>query len=271
MDASGIYSKRLNAKDVIFPKQGEFIFPIADGRIKTLGGDQELRTSTLIRQRPIQGEGHVDFLGESEGSLPPPQDSFPDAGEAIHDFWSMSGNFIYGHHVEPRVKLYSPREESFPIALKYIDVTRTTHTSLDVLLEKNIDDYWSVDGERELSDAWPGFTRFIFIEGKATRRIYMVRERLTRKQTTSRPDNVWPDMWKHMSDAAKSKAKQKRAIEKPTLDNARQVRGIFFIDPEDEEFKHTMQETSYTAITLNSGNISAFFVRLSLNSHQVLQ
>ena len=117
--------KRLNAKEVIFPKQGEFIFPIADGRIKTPGGDQELRTSTLIRPRPIQGEGHVDFLGESEGSLPQPHDSFPDAGEAMNDFWSMAGNFIYCHHVEPRVKLYSPREESFPIPLKYIDVSRT--------------------------------------------------------------------------------------------------------------------------------------------------
>ena len=36
MDASEIYSKRINAKDVTFPKEkGEFIFPIADGRIKT--------------------------------------------------------------------------------------------------------------------------------------------------------------------------------------------------------------------------------------------
>ena len=58
MDASEIYSKRLNAKEVIFPKQREFIFPIADGRIKTIGGDQDLRTSTLIRQRSIQGESH---------------------------------------------------------------------------------------------------------------------------------------------------------------------------------------------------------------------
>ena len=33
MDASEIYSKRLNAKELIFHKQGEF-FPIADGRIK---------------------------------------------------------------------------------------------------------------------------------------------------------------------------------------------------------------------------------------------
>ena len=106
MDASEIYSKRLNAKEVIFHKEkGEFIFPIADGRIKPLGGDQDLRTSTSIRHRPVQGESHVDFLGESKGSLTPPQDSLPDAGEAMNDFWSMSGNFIYRHHDEPRVKL----------------------------------------------------------------------------------------------------------------------------------------------------------------------
>ena len=38
MDASEIYSKRLNAEEVIFREKGEFTFPIADGRIKTLGG-----------------------------------------------------------------------------------------------------------------------------------------------------------------------------------------------------------------------------------------
>ena len=69
----------------------------------------------------------------------------------------------------------------------------------------------------------------------------MVLERLTRKQTTSRADNVWPDMWKHMSDAAKSKMKQKWAVQKPKLDHARQIRGIFFIEPDDEELKHTMK------------------------------
>ena len=157
MDASEIYSERLNAKEVIFPKQGEFIFPIADGRIKTHGGDRELGTSTLVRPRLIKGESHIDFLGESEGSLPQPHDSLPDAGEAINDFWSMSGSFIYRHHVESRVKLHSPREESFPIPLKYNDVTRTTHTNLDAKHEKRIDDYWNIDGSRDVSDPWTGY------------------------------------------------------------------------------------------------------------------
>ena len=82
MDASKIFSKRLNAKEVIFPKQGEFIFPIADGRIKLPGGDEEVKTPTLTREHPIPEKIQWDFLGESEGSLPPIYDSFPDAGEA---------------------------------------------------------------------------------------------------------------------------------------------------------------------------------------------
>ena len=78
----------------------------------------------------------------------------------------MSGSFIYRHHVEPRVKLYSPREESFPIPPKYIDVSRTTHTNLDVKQEKRIDDYWNIDGSRDLSDPWTGFTQFTLLEEK---------------------------------------------------------------------------------------------------------
>ena len=53
-----------------------------------------------------------------------------------------------------------PREESFPIPLKHIDVTRTTDTSLDVILEKTSMTIGTSDGDRELSDTWTGFTRF---------------------------------------------------------------------------------------------------------------
>ena len=57
-----------------------------------------------------------------------------------------------------------PKEESFPFPMKYTAVTRTTHTSLDVLMEKHLEDYWNVDGERKLSDAWTGFTRFVLLK-----------------------------------------------------------------------------------------------------------
>ena len=106
MDASEIYSERLNVKEVIFPKEsGNFIFLVADGRIKLSGGDQDLRTSTLIRDHPIRGEEQGNLRGESDGSSSIPfQDSPLCDGDARNDFWSMSGNFIYRHHVEPRVK-----------------------------------------------------------------------------------------------------------------------------------------------------------------------
>ena len=48
MDASEIYAKRLNAKEVIFPKEdGKFIIPVA---------------------HLVTGSPNIDFLGESEGS-----------------------------------------------------------------------------------------------------------------------------------------------------------------------------------------------------------
>ena len=225
----------------ISQRKWKFIFPAADGRITFSGRDQELRTPTLIRERPIRGERHVDFLGESEVSLPPPHDSFPDAGEAINDFWSMSGNFKNRHHVEPRVKLYSPREESFPIPLKYIDVSRTTHTNLDVKQEKRIDDYWNIDGSRDLSDPWTGFTQFTLLEEKLPDGYMWSGGRLTRQQLTSRPDHLWLELWEKLGRNAKLKERQKWSHEKPNLDNARKLQGIYFIDPEDKELKEIIK------------------------------
>ena len=75
--------------------------------------------------------------------------SSTDRIERWKDFWSIQGDFIFRHHHEPGVQLYVPKEETFPIPLKYIDVTRSTHTDLDVQ-EKRIDDYWNVDSNKKL-------------------------------------------------------------------------------------------------------------------------
>ena len=116
-----------------------------------------------------------------------------------------------------------------------------TDTTLGVMSEKHIEDYWNFGGERELSDAWTGFTRFSLSNEKPLDgNTWSVGRRLTRKQT-SRSNNVRPNMRKHMSDASKRKDKQKWTIEKPKLDNVRRLRGIYFIDFEDEEFMDIMK------------------------------
>ena len=196
MDASEIFSKRLFAKDVIFPKQGEFIFPIADGRIKLLGGDQDLRTSTLIRQRPIQAESHLDFLGESEGSLPPPHDSFPDAGEAINDFWPMLGNIIYRHHVEPRVKLYFRREKNHSLFHSntltspelHIQIWMSSKTNASMIIGTSMgQEICLIIGQVSLDS-------FYWKKNFQTGFLWS-RERLTKRQVISRPDYFWPELW----------------------------------------------------------------------------
>ena len=90
------------------------------------------------------------------------EDSTRDDEEARNDFWTITGEFI----------LSSPRctpSQTVRAERRNISYSDEVHSTLskqhirprDVLLEKHIEDYWHVDGERKLSDAWTGFTRFI--------------------------------------------------------------------------------------------------------------
>ena len=120
----------------------------------------------------------------------------------------MSGNFIYRHHVEPRVELYSTREESFPIPLKYIE----TFPELRIRIwmsrrRKSIDNYWNIDGSRDLSDPWIGFTQLL--EEKPPDGYTWSGWRLTRKQLTSRQDHPWPELWKSMGKARQAEGEAK--------------------------------------------------------------
>ena len=96
MVASELHARRLNAKEVLTTLSGEkLIIPIADGTVKLSGGDQVLRTSTLIRDRPDRGEEQYNLQGESDGfSSTPFRDSSWSDGDARNDFWSISGNFL---------------------------------------------------------------------------------------------------------------------------------------------------------------------------------
>ena len=107
--------------------------------------------------------------------------------------------------------------------------------------EKRIDDYWNIDGSRNLSDPWTGFTQFTLLEEKPPEGYMWSGERLTTK-LTSRPDHLWPESWKTMGNNAKLKEKQKWSSEKLHLENTRKLRGIYFIDPEDKEFNENIKD-----------------------------
>ena len=53
--------------------------------------------------------------------------------------------------------------------------------------EKRIDDYWNIDGSRDLSDPWTGFTQFTVLDEKTPDGYMWSGGRLTRKQLTSMP------------------------------------------------------------------------------------
>ena len=66
-------------------------------------------------------------------------------------------------------------------------------------------------------------------------------ERLTKRQVTSRPDYLRPVLWIKLGRNADLNKKHTWSNEKPNLDNVRRLRGIYFIDPEDKEFKETIK------------------------------
>ena len=115
VDAPEIYAQRLNAKEVLTPMNGgNFIFPIADEPVKLSGGDQVLRTSTLIRDRPDRGEEQGNLQRESDGSFQPHFKTHRCMMVKLH---MISGPFqgtTFTVITWNPVKLYVPREESFP-------------------------------------------------------------------------------------------------------------------------------------------------------------
>ena len=175
-----------NAKELITPKNGDiFIFSIADGTVKLSGREYGIRKSTLTRDRPGKSEDiRGDLQGNSEKSQP--IDETKDDAEARKDFWSIGGNYIY----RPRVQLYVPKEETFPIPQRSIDVVRTTHTTLDVLQESRIDHYRNVDVDRSLSDSWTGFTKFTTLNEKPLDGYVWSGRRLAKTPATTRPDHL---------------------------------------------------------------------------------
>ena len=186
MDASELYARRLDAKEVSTPMKGEkFIFSVADGTVKKIWRRSGSETIHLDQGSSWTGRGTRSFSRRMRSVF------FNFTTRLIMVWWwskrrflvSLSGDFIYRHHVEHRVKLYVPTEESFLIPLTYWRYQNYwNHVRCDV--GENIEDYWNVHGDRQLSDTWTDFTRFTILSEKPADGYTWSGETLTRKQTT---------------------------------------------------------------------------------------
>ena len=104
LDAWEVHARRLNAKEVLMPKNGEmFSFLVAHGKVKLSGRDQVFRRTISVQDYPARGEKHIDVLkGESNGSQP--LNTLTDDGEPRNDFWTIAGHYIY-RHMAPKLEL----------------------------------------------------------------------------------------------------------------------------------------------------------------------
>ena len=64
---------------------------------------------------------------------------------------------------------------------------------------------------------------------------------MTKIQTTTRPCYVWPEVWTNIGKAAQNQEKQEWANERPILDNARKLKGIYFVDPDEKEYPEVLK------------------------------
>ena len=58
-----------------------------------------------------------------------------------------------------------------------------------------MDDDWNVDPNRSLSESWKGFTKFTLLKEKLPKVFLWNICGLTKIRATTRPENVWPEVW----------------------------------------------------------------------------
>ena len=170
-EASEIYVKRSKSQEVFVKVDYEF---------------QRANGTLRIANRPRRETSSKKEEGDKKG-------------RKKEDSWSMSGEFNYRHHEEPRLKLYDRDNETFPTPSKYVDVMRQTQTRINNVYEKIINDVWTEAKGVNLSEEWTGTARFQNLRVRLPEGFTWVNGRPTQFQKTTRPDSIWPEAWTILS------------------------------------------------------------------------
>ena len=114
---------------------------------------------------------------------------------------------------------------------------RTTETDLEGKTLNRIEDFW-VTAEKELPDSWTGKTIFELLRPLPPVGYSYIEGRLTKTQETTRPRNIWPEMWRSMSKKMKQQAISAWEVENKRREQAREIWGVKFV-PEEEVDDYT--------------------------------
>ena len=263
---SDIHVKRFKAEEVvIIIKQNQYCFPITTGNLRVPGETNKqlirrVSSSTQNKNKEqlpgaIHGEPEAADAEEAEEARSSPSSHIdePHHQVAPEDYWTMKGDLLVRHHLQPRKELFVPEESNMPFPLKYIDIIRSTRTTLESPSEKSFDDYWNVpyrDSEgndpkpsnRELSEYWTGQTTFTLLRPPPPEGREWVLGRLTKKQKSLRPPTIWPEIWCSLSPKQKEQARAEWAKEKPKLEEAQAARGFKYVSEDDEDYARLIDE-----------------------------
>ena len=89
--------------------------------------------------------------------------------------------------------------------------------------------------------SWSGFTRFTLLKEKPSKKIYVVWREIDKFKRQQDQIMCGLRYGLRLGKPLKIPKKQEWAMEKPKSENARQLRGIYFIDQDDHEYQETMK------------------------------
>ena len=115
---------------------------------------------------------------------------------------------------------------------------------MDVKQEKRIDDYWNIDESRDLSNPWTDFTQLTLLEEKP-------------------PDGY---MWSGVRLMKKQQTSKSGPMNSSILKTHEKLRWIYFIDPEDTEFKETIKNARKKLETSIAFAMSCKIMKLNCGS-----
>ncbi len=151
------------------------------------------------------------------------------------DSWSTRGDYLVRNHVTPRTKLFLPTDclDECHWKIEDIDVIRFATANLELSETKlEIKDIWGTgkpEESRELGEEWIGETKFLKYQPDDGGWTDVV-GRKTRKQKTTRPPDIWPELWQTMSKAVRKQAADEWALLNDDFIMARKNRGMGYVE-----------------------------------------